>query len=54
MGVPVCEMARFTASRDMGLQEIEVFRPFWPMSDGFRASSWLEAQDRLKANTNDR
>lgn len=25
MGAAICEMARFVASRDMGLQEIEVF-----------------------------
>lgn len=26
MGAPFCEMARFAASRGMGLQEIEVFQ----------------------------
>lgn len=38
---------RFATSRDMGLQEVEVFRSCWPMSDGFRASSWMAAQGRL-------
>ncbi len=39
---------RFATSRDMGLQEVEVFRPCWPMSDGFRASRWMAAQGRKR------
>lgn len=45
---------RFATSRDMGLQEVEVFRPYWPMSDGFRAYRWMAAQGRSLAVMKDR